>query len=504
MGGYVEIGDLLLRSFVDAEVVSGTVLMHDWALMYIRGHDLSSLAAPKFFSGASSRATRRARGIVTIAEPAVVDDHVLLRCVQRQMRHYLSVLRVGHVIGVSVAGTVCTVRVVEVRKEDCELRVVLQGKQQRALSAVEIALELCFGELLSGRLSAMKDGHECRLVVVGGRGMCLDLLMSVLAGRLGLGFFVLDVQSEEDFPLQGECVVFVRGLEQLEDSGALRNWMQGAFARKQIPVLVCTSLGLLPADLRSGSVAISVRPPDSERRRILLQAFGETPDQETVDSTGGFSVTDLQRLVEAFRVTQSWSSARQHVQPQLLSEVCSVVAFPNLSWKDVVGCDNVKRALERGILWPLRHPELMSQFGLKMAGGILLYGPSGCGKSLCVAAFAASCKINLVQTSASQLTSKYTGETESLIRSLFASCRAVAPCVLALDNFDQLASSREADVEEDTGGALQRAVSTLLNELDGLDTGGAASGGIFFVALSNRPWLLDSAILRPGRIDTMM
>merc|ERR1711991_622985 len=118
-----------------------------------------------------------------------------------------------------------------------------------------------------------------------------------------------------------------------------------------------------------------------------------------------------------------------------------------------------------------------------------------------VRAVAAHTRVPLLVVHPSQLLAKYTGQTEERIRALFAQARAVAPCVMCLEDAHLLAMDRDrAEVEEDSGGASQRAVATLLNELDGIDAS-SSSSHVFFVASSDRPWLLDSALLRPGRLD---
>jgi hypothetical protein len=503
--GLVELaGSVLLLCCVDESLGSdSTLCVHEWARLCVG--DVTPIRA-KFFPGCSIKMARAVRGVVvTVALlENVVPAAVVLRCAVRQLRFYMHCLRPGHVVGLMVAGVVCRVKVVAVSKSDADFQVVEQSPQMLPFSSLELALELCFGQQVLPRLLSMRSGLQSKLVLVTGRGMRLELLLSVLARRLGMSFMAVDAESASWASLPSGAVLCIQGLDHPDaDTSDLRRWLEGCFSpdRRQVPVLLCSSLGLLAPDLRSACIAIQIKSPNAEQRRSILAALNGQADDldETVENTGGFSVSDLERL-HAVAAGCGWVEARKRVRPMLLSEMNSDFGL-DVSWSQVVGCGNVRRALERAILWPLRHPELMEQFGLKYSGGILVYGPSGCGKSLSVAAFASACKINLVQVSAGQLTSKYTGETEAQIRGVFASCRAVAPCVLALDDFDQLAASRDAEELEDTGGALQRSVSTLLNELDGLDTGGE---GIFFVALSNRPWLLDSAILRPGRIDSMV
>lgn len=141
--------------------------------------------------------------------------------------------------------------------------------------------------------------------------------------------------------------------------------------------------------------------------------------------------------------------------------------------------------------------------GCAAPAGVLLYGPPGCGKSMSVNAFAAECAVNLVQVRATQLLSRYTGQTEAAIRRLFAHARTLAPCVLFFDELDVIAPSRAKQRAEDAGGASERLVSTLLNELDGIDTVGGTTG-VYVLACSTRPWALDAAIVRPGRLDRLV
>jgi transitional endoplasmic reticulum ATPase len=135
------------------------------------------------------------------------------------------------------------------------------------------------------------------------------------------------------------------------------------------------------------------------------------------------------------------------------------------------------------------------------SSGILLYGPPGCGKTMCVNAFANACTMNMMHVQSTRLLSKYTGSTEASIRRVFTQARMLAPCVLLIDDIDVIGTSRSRLDSVDTGGTMERIVSTLLNEMDGVDTG---SGGVYVVACSTRPWVLDSAIVRPGRLDRLV
>ncbi len=507
LGGY-----LVLTATADQLLPVGSVYVADWALSWLQRHCQAGVAVTAVALTGGSRRERKMRVSVRLeSETRNLRDEVVLRAALRQLRVYAGTLREGHVVGVSVAGVVVAMRVVALLPTPGQDTEVVLAEEDPLFCALQEAMEQCYGELLLPRLQSMLANAELesRLVVVAGRGMRVEtMLFPVLAHRLRLKLLVME--GFDAIAVEPNCLVAVTSVDELREGEAseLRDWLARlSLVQKQIAVLVTSSLSVLPGDLRAGCVPITVRPPDREQRAMLLKALEkESPaDEETIDSTGGFSVEDLEQLATvAVAEQRGWAEARVVVRPRLLAEASWSVPNARVAWEDVVGCEHVRAALERGILWPLRHPDLMRKFGCSVAGGILLYGPSGCGKSLSIAAFATSSRINLLQVSAAQVLSKYTGETEAQIRQLFAHCRSLAPCVLCFDDFDQLASSRDAeDTEEDTGGALQRVVSTLLNELDGVDTASGTTG-VFFVALCNRPWALDSAILRPGRIDTMV
>ena len=532
-GEFVELGGrLLLRACRGAALPAGRVWVADWALAALEG----PLRTSARLLERPSKRDRRARLQVTVdgAQLARLREAVVLRCLSRQMRPFAGAARVGHVLGVSVAGAVVVARVAAVDPSPDGFAVSLMAEAPQ-WTPLERALEECFAPLLLPRLAQQlaQPALAGRLVAVAGRGARLDsALLLLLAHRLALRPLLVEARTvdADAGPVPAGTLVVVAGAEELreDETQPLRAWLERLLpARRQLAVLWTPALALLPADLRSGCVAVALPSPSRPQRAVLLEALREQlalplpPDAETVDSTGGFAVEDLERLAAAVASRGGdWAAARATVRPRLLLE--AGWDAPTASWEAVAGCAHVRAALERAIVWPLRHPELLAQFDCAPAGGTLLYGPPGCGKSLCVAAFAASSRINLLQATAAQVCrgviilhllsllnckkvlSKYTGETEAQIRQLFAHCRSLAPCVLCLDDFDQLAASREAEESgEDTGGAAQRAVSTLLNELDGVDTA-AGSTGVFLVALCNRPWALDAAILRPGRLDTFV
>lgn len=190
--------------------------------------------------------------------------------------------------------------------------------------------------------------------------------------------------------------------------------------------------------------------------------------------------------------------------------------IPNVSWDDVGGLANVKSEILDTIQLPLEHPELFAQDLKKRSGthislnspivtrhrmpsmfyaGILLYGPPGTGKTLLAKAVATSCSLNFFSVKGPELLNMYIGESEANVRRVFQRARDARPCVIFFDELDSVAPKRGN--HGDSGGVMDRIVSQLLAELDGISAGG--SGDVFVIGATNRPDLLDSALLRPGR-----
>ncbi|KAG8879295.1 peroxisomal assembly protein [Tulasnella sp. 331] len=182
------------------------------------------------------------------------------------------------------------------------------------------------------------------------------------------------------------------------------------------------------------------------------------------------------------------------------SESIGAPKIPNVSWDDVGGLGSVKRDILDTIQLPLEHPELFAD-GLKKRSGILLYGPPGTGKTLLAKAVATSCSLNFFSVKGPELLNMYIGESEANVRRVFQRARDAKPCVIFFDELDSVAPKRGN--HGDSGGVMDRIVSQLLAELDGMADGGSG-GDVFVIGATNRPDLLDSALLRPGRFDRML
>ncbi|KAJ4419865.1 peroxisomal assembly protein [Gnomoniopsis sp. IMI 355080] len=175
--------------------------------------------------------------------------------------------------------------------------------------------------------------------------------------------------------------------------------------------------------------------------------------------------------------------------------------IPNVSWDDVGGLDNVKDTVSETIQLPLERPELFAK-GMKKRSGILFYGPPGTGKTLLAKAIATEYSLNFFSVKGPELLNMYIGESEANVRRVFQRARDARPCVVFFDELDSVAPKRGN--QGDSGGVMDRIVSQLLAELDGMSGGEDSAGGVFVIGATNRPDLLDSALLRPGRFDKML
>ena len=212
----------------------------------------------------------------------------------------------------------------------------------------------------------------------------------------------------------------------------------------------------------------------------LIDMEGDTIDAEVLNS---MSVTQ-----------EHFKYALGQANPSSLRE--TVVEVPNTTWKDIGGLEEVKRELRELVQYPVEHPEMFEKFGMQPSKGVLFYGPPGCGKTLLAKAVANECQANFISVKGPELLTMWFGESESNVRDIFDKARGAAPCVLFFDELDSIGKARGSGLG-DAGGAGDRVINQLLTEMDGV----GSKKTVFVIGATNRPDILDPAIMRPGRLD---
>ncbi|MBO8179136.1 MAG: CDC48 family AAA ATPase [Archaeoglobus sp.] len=201
-------------------------------------------------------------------------------------------------------------------------------------------------------------------------------------------------------------------------------------------------------------------------------------------------------LLESIRVTwNDFMDALREIEPSAMREV--FVEIPKVTWDDVGGLKDVKREIIEAVEWPLKFPEKFRKFGIKPPKGVLLFGPPGTGKTLIAKAVANESEANFISIKGGQILSKWLGESEKAVRKIFRKARQVAPCIIFFDEIDAIAQMRGID---EGSRAVERVLNQLLTEMDGLEE----LHGVVVIGATNRPDILDPALLRPGRFDRLV
>ena len=312
----------------------------------------------------------------------------------------------------------------------------------------------------------------------------------------------------------------------------LLSLMDGLEERGEVVVIGATNRvdDIDPALRRGGRFdrEIEIGVPDRDGRKEILQVHTRNmPLAEGIDldvyaeNTHGFVGADLESLakeaamhalrrirprldlesdeidaevLESIEVLESdLKSALKGIEPSALREV--FVEVPDVTWADVGGLEDTKERLRETIQWPLEYPEVFEQLDMAAAKGVMLYGPPGTGKTLLAKAVANEAESNFISIKGPELLNKFVGESEKGVREVFSKARENAPTVVFFDEIDSIAAERGSQSTD--SGVGERMVSQLLTELDGLES----LEDVVVIATSNRPDLIDSALLRPGRLD---
>jgi transitional endoplasmic reticulum ATPase len=202
-------------------------------------------------------------------------------------------------------------------------------------------------------------------------------------------------------------------------------------------------------------------------------------------------------VLEKMQVTMDdFANAYKEITPTAMREV--YIEVPTIHWDDIGGLEEVKQELKEAVEWPLKNPEIFTRLGIKPPKGILIYGPPGCGKTLLARAVATESEANFITIKGPEVFSKWVGESEKAIREVFRKARMAAPAVIFFDEIDSLSPRRGLGFSD--SGVTERVISQLLTEMDGLIT----LEDIVVIAATNRPDMVDPAVLRPGRFDRLI
>ena len=201
-------------------------------------------------------------------------------------------------------------------------------------------------------------------------------------------------------------------------------------------------------------------------------------------------------ILNRIKVTkQDFDEALRDVQPSAMREV--LVQRPNVRWEDIGGLQQIKEELAEAIEWPLKHADLFTEADVKPPKGILLYGPPGTGKTMIAKGVAATSEANFISIKGPELISKWVGESEKGVREVFRKARQAAPCIIFFDELDAIAPHRGS---EGDAHVTERVISQMLTELDGLED----LKDVVVIGATNRPDMIDEALLRPGRFDRIL
>uniref|UniRef100_A0A1J3DC79 Peroxisomal ATPase PEX6 n=1 Tax=Noccaea caerulescens TaxID=107243 RepID=A0A1J3DC79_NOCCA len=257
--------------------------------------------------------------------------------------------------------------------------------------------------------------------------------------------------------------------------------------------LVGQTSGFLPRDLRAlvadagANLFISQESKTKKINSVSDDLHGVDVEQES----------QLGNSSETLTAKEDFTKALDRSKKRNASAL-GAPKVPNVKWDDVGGLEDVKTSILDTVQLPLLHKDLFSS-GLRKRSGVLLYGPPGTGKTLLAKAVATECSLNFLSVKGPELINMYIGESEKNVRDIFEKARSARPCVIFFDELDSLAPARGAS--GDSGGVMDRVVSQMLAEIDGLSD---SSQDLFIIGASNRPDLIDPALLRPGRFDKLL
>jgi len=405
------------------------------------------------------------------------------------------------------------------------------------------------------------------ILLFGPPGVGKTLLARALASEIGASFYTIngpEIMSKfygeseqrlreifEEAEKNSPSIVFIDELDAIapkreETTGEvekrvvaqLLTLMDGIKGRGKIVVIGATNRpdALDPALRRPGRFdrEIEIRPPDTKARKEILQVHTRNmplSDDVNLDAiaemTNGYTGADLAALAKEAAMSalrkflkdntgkinldigqippetlkelkvnmDDFTEAMKTVQPTLLREV--YVEVPTVHWTDIGGLDLVKQQLREAVEWPMRYPGIFEKTGIRPPKGILLFGPPGTGKTMLAKAVATESGANFIAVKGPEVLSKWVGESEKAIREIFKRARQTAPTIIFFDEIDAIAPMRGFSHDS---GVTERIVNQMLAEMDGI----TPLSKVVVIAATNRPDILDPALLRPGRFDRLI
>ncbi|PIN90071.1 AAA family ATPase, partial [Candidatus Pacearchaeota archaeon CG10_big_fil_rev_8_21_14_0_10_35_13] len=277
--------------------------------------------------------------------------------------------------------------------------------------------------------------------------------------------------------------------DEKKDDGIL----SGLVSNEREKVINLLRIGMLKelAEITHGFVGADISSLAKEAAMsVLREALPRINLKETEEIS--------EEILKNLKVTkESFQDALKVVRPSAMREV--LVDTPNVGWDDVGGLDKVKQELQEAIEWPMKNPQSFKRLGIRPPKGILLYGPPGTGKTLLAKAVAKESKANFILVKGPELLSMWVGKSEEGVRKIFERARQVSPCIIFFDEIDSLASRRGNGGGGEGGRVTEQVLNQLLAEMDGIEE----LQNITIIGATNRPDILDPAILRPGRFDRL-
>ncbi|MCD6523609.1 MAG: CDC48 family AAA ATPase [Thermococcus sp.] len=269
--------------------------------------------------------------------------------------------------------------------------------------------------------------------------------------------------------------------EILKKNGELYSEVKAKLIDRMLDRIADRTHGFVGADL-----AALAREAAMVVLRRLIQEGKVSPEQERIPP----------EVLQELRVREEdFYEALKMVEPSALREV--LIEVPNVHWDDIGGLEDVKQELREAVEWPLKYPKAFERLGITPPKGILLYGPPGTGKTLLAKAVANESEANFIAIRGPEVLSKWVGETEKRVREIFRKARQAAPTVVFIDEIDAIAPARGS---YEGGRHLDTLINQLLTEMDGIQE----NSGVVVIGATNRPDIIDPALLRPGRFDRLI